>query len=44
MGSLTRATPPAIVITIDNTDAKIGRSIKNREIMTATIENRGADI
>jgi hypothetical protein len=31
-GKLKSAIPPASVITIDKTDAKIGRSMKNREI------------
>ena len=31
-GRLTYASPPASVITIDSTDAKMGRSMKNREI------------
>ncbi len=34
-GRWNRATPPARVITIDSTDAKIGRSMKNREITVA---------
>jgi len=33
MGSESSATPPVRVIRIDSTAAKIGRSMKNREIM-----------
>src|SRR5262245_42733878 len=32
MGSLTTATPPTMTITIDNTIAMIGRSMKKRDI------------
>src|SRR5271166_4274287 len=34
MGSAKRAIPPIRVITMDSTAAKIGRSMKNRAIMT----------
>src|SRR5260370_657044 len=33
-GSVNRETTPARVMTMDSTEAKIGRSIKNREITT----------
>jgi hypothetical protein len=34
-GRVYTATPPASVMTIDNTEAKIGRSMKKCEIMSA---------
>jgi hypothetical protein len=36
IGSDGIATPPAITITIDNTEAKIGRLMKKREIIDAS--------
>ena len=40
IGKLNAAIPPASVMTIDNTDAKIGRSMKNWEIMPEPLVGR----
>src|SRR3954469_19704092 len=39
-GSVTRATAPARVMTMDRTDAKIGRSMKKREITGYLVSKR----
>src|SRR3954447_20371142 len=39
-GRLNRAMPPASVMTIDRTAAKIGRSMKNREIRAEALRPR----
>src|SRR5262245_53970568 len=40
-GSVSRASPPPRVMTMDRTAAKIGRSMKKREIMGSLLPDRG---